>query len=134
MASKLMAPSFRASPTALCPSSLRKFSISLSTCTYSLFPRLPIRDSSSRRKVSTPQATPIPPGRRLVQCSRLLLQEREVVDGVEDVVVPLVGAPVTSYHIGSATDHHPVHVSAHQHLPVSVGHGYRVVVGAVPHQ
>ena len=36
--------------------------------------------------------------------------------------------------LGAAADHHPVHVAFDQHIPMSVGHRHRVVVGAVPHQ
>ena len=36
--------------------------------------------------------------------------------------------------LSSAADHHPVHVALHQHVPVSVGHRRRVIIGAVPHQ
>ena len=36
--------------------------------------------------------------------------------------------------LGPATDHHLVHVALHQHVPVSVGHRHRVIIGAVPDQ
>ena len=38
------------------------------------------------------------------------------------------------YHLCPAADHHFADIAAHQHLPVTVGHWHRVVVGPVPHQ
>ena len=72
--------------------------------------------------------------RRLVQSTGLALQQRKVVDRVEHEVVALIRAAVSGYHLRSAANDHLIHIPPDQHLPVSVGHGHRVVVGAVPDQ
>ena len=36
--------------------------------------------------------------------------------------------------LGAAADHHLVHVAPDQHVPVSIGHRRRVVIGAVAYQ
>ena len=66
--------------------------------------------------------------------ARLLLQERQVVDGVVDEVVPLVGTQVAGDDLRSAADDHQVHVAPNDDVPVPVGHRHRVVVGLVPDQ
>ena len=73
-------------------------------------------------------------GRGLVQGPGLPFQQRQVVDGVEDEIVLLIRAGMPGDDLSSAADHHPVHVALHQHVPVSVGHRHRVIIGAVPHQ
>ena len=77
---------------------------------------------------------PPPQGCGLVQGARLPLQKRQVVDGIEDEVVPLVGAGVSGDDLRPAADDHPVHVASYQNVAVPVGHRRRVVVGAVPDQ
>ena len=47
----------------------------------------------------------------LIQGSRLPFQERQVVGGMVDEVVPLVGTDVPGDDLGSAADDHLVHVS-----------------------
>ena len=72
----------------------------------------------------------LPPGqgRRLIQCTDLLLNQRQVMQRVEDQVLPLAGAPVTGNLLRPAGDDHLVHVAPNQHLTVAVSHGNRVVV------
>ena len=68
---------------------------------------------------------------RLVQGSRLPLQERQVVDRVVDEIVSLVGAGMLGDDLRSAADDHLIHVAPQQHFPVSISHRHRVVVGPV---
>ena len=65
---------------------------------------------------------------------RLPLQQGQVVDGIEDEVVLLVRAGVPGNDLGAAADHHLSHVAFYQHVPVSIGHRRRVVIGLVPDQ
>ena len=58
----------------------------------------------------------------------------KVVDGVEDEIVPLIGAEVSGDDLRPAADDHPVHVASYQNVAVPVGHRHRVVGGPVPHQ
>ena len=71
---------------------------------------------------------------RLVQGAGLLLQERQVVDGIVDEVVSLIGAGVPGDDLRAAADDYLIHIASHQHVPAPVGHRRRVVVGPVPHQ
>ena len=75
-----------------------------------------------------------PAGGCLVQGRRLLLQQGQVVDGVEHKIIPLVGAVMAGDDLGPAADDHPVHVAFYQNVPVPVGHRRRVIVGLVPDQ
>ena len=72
--------------------------------------------------------------RRLVQRPDLLLQERQVVQRIEDEV----GAPVRSAMPGdllaACGDHHLVDVALHDDLAMGVGDRHRVVVVAIPHE
>jgi hypothetical protein len=72
--------------------------------------------------------------RRLVERTRLLLQEREVMQRVEDEVLAGVGAPVAGDLLAAADDLHPVDIAADQHRAVAVGGRDRVVIGAIAHQ
>ena len=56
------------------------------------------------------------------------------MDGIEDEVVLLVRARVPGNDLGAAADHHLIYVALHQHVPVTVGHRRRIVVGLVPDQ
>ena len=58
----------------------------------------------------------------LVQGRRLLLQQGQVADGIEDEVVPFVGAGMSGNDLSAAVDHHLSHVAFYQHVPVSKGH------------
>jgi hypothetical protein len=72
--------------------------------------------------------------RRLVERTRLLLQEREVMQRVEDEVLAGVGAPVAGDLLAAADDRHPVDIAADQHRAVAVGGRHRVIVVAIAHQ
>ena len=65
---------------------------------------------------------------------RLLLEQGQVVDGVEHKIIPLVGAVMAGDDLRPATDDHPVHVAFYQNVSVPVGHRRRVIVGPVPDQ
>ena len=56
------------------------------------------------------------------------------MDRVVNEVVPIVRAWVPGDDLGPAADDHYVDVAPNQHVPVSVGHWHRVVVGPVPYQ
>ena len=64
----------------------------------------------------------------------LVLDQRQVVQRIEDQVLALIGAPVPDDHLGRAADHHLIDGAADQHLAMTVGYGHGVVVVAVAHQ
>ena len=70
--------------------------------TNSRLPLRPILDSSRRRSV----ANSLPSLQRSFQGRRLLLQQGQVVDGIEDEVVPFVGAGMSGNDLSAAADHH----------------------------
>ena len=57
--------------------------------------------------------------RRLVEGAGLVLDERQVMEWIEDELLALVGACVARDHLRTAADDHLVHVAADQHLAVS---------------
>ena len=101
---------------------------------------LPLASSAHPRLQQPAQGTEllgeVPSGkwRRLVQRTGLVLQQRQVVDGIEHEVVSVVGATVTGDHVRTAADDHLVDIPSDQHLSVSVCDRRRVVVGAVSDQ
>ena len=72
--------------------------------------------------------------RRLVESADLLLEQRQVMQRVEDEVLALVGARMPGDHLGAAGDHHLVDIAADQNLAVAVGGRHRVVGAAIAHQ
>ena len=56
------------------------------------------------------------------------------MERVEDEVISVVGPPMTGDDLRATADHNLVHISANQHVPMSIGHRDRVVVGPVPDQ
>ena len=56
------------------------------------------------------------------------------MERVEDEVVALVGPSMPSDDLRTTADYDFVDVSPDQHLPMTVGHRNRVVVGTVPDQ
>ena len=71
---------------------------------------------------------------RLVQGPDLALDERQVLQRVEDHVPALVRAPVAGDDVGAAPDHHPVDVATYPHPAIPVGDRDGIVVVAVAHQ
>src|ERR1035437_3161529 len=72
--------------------------------------------------------------RGLIQRIRLLLQQRQVVQRVEDHIFPLVAPPVPSNHLRSARDHYLVNVAFGQNFSVAPAHRHGIIVAAIPHQ
>jgi hypothetical protein len=72
--------------------------------------------------------------RRLVEGADLAFEQRQVVQRIEDKVLPRVGARMPGDDVGAAGDHHVVDVAADQHLAMSVGGRHRVVGAAIAHQ
>ena len=56
------------------------------------------------------------------------------MERVEDEVISVAGPPMTGDDLRATADHNLVHISANQHVPMSIGHWHRVVVGPVPDQ
>ena len=72
--------------------------------------------------------------RRLVERVGLLLQQRQVVQRVEDHVFAFIAPRMARDHFAFRADHHFMHEPFHQHFAVSPLHRHRVVVGAIAHQ
>ncbi|MBC4018427.1 hypothetical protein H7965_24420 [Siccirubricoccus deserti] len=71
---------------------------------------------------------------RLVQRADLALEQRQIVQRLEQHVLALVGPAVPGDYRRAATDHHLLDVAADQDLAVTIGDRHRVVVAAVAHQ
>ena len=76
----------------------------------------------------------------LVQGTDLALEQRQVMERVEDQILALVGARVAGDDLRAAADHDPIDITADQDLAVAPGFidlggdRHRVVVGSVAHQ
>jgi hypothetical protein len=70
----------------------------------------------------------------LVQRTEFLLEQRQVVQRVEDEVLARVRALVPGDDLGPAGDHHLLDIALHQHRAVAVGGRHRVVVALVAHE
>jgi hypothetical protein len=64
---------------------------------------------------------PTPERGRLVERADLALDERQVVQGIEDQILTLVGSLVAGEGLGGAADHDPVDISSGQHLAMAIG-------------
>ena len=78
----------------------------------------------------------LPPdqGSRLIQRVGLLLQQGQIVQRIEDEVLPVIGTRVPRYHLSAATDDHLMHIAANQHLAMAEPCGDRVVGSPVADQ
>ena len=134
-ASKPIAPSRRASPTAPSTSSSRKVSsrrehldvLALACLAHTSFEEPPQSDEGLGQ-------VPARQWRGLVEGADLLLDQGQVMQRVEDQVLAVVGPAVPGDHLGPAADHHLIDVAPDEHLTVAVGHGHGIVVAAVTHQ
>ena len=61
-------------------------------------------------------------GRRLAERAELVLDQRQIVQGVEDHILALVGTCVAGDDFEGAADHYPVDIAAHPHRAMAVGH------------
>ena len=71
---------------------------------------------------------------RLIEGADLLLQQRQVMDRIEDHVLAAVAPGMAGNDLAAAADDHPVDVAPDPDVAVAVGDGHRVVVGLVAHQ
>jgi hypothetical protein len=77
---------------------------------------------------------PIHQGGCLIERIDLALDQRQVMQQIEHEVLALIRPRVPGDDLGSARDYHLVHIAADEHLRVTVGGWYRVVVEPVAHQ
>ena len=63
----------------------------------------------------------------LVERADLPLQQRQIVQRVEDEVLALIGARMTRDLLGAAGDYHLVDIATDQHFAVAIGGRHRVV-------
>ena len=77
---------------------------------------------------------PLGQRRRLVQRADLLLEQRQVVDRIEDHVLAVVAPGMAGDDLAAAADHHLVDVAPDPDVAVAIGDRHRVVVGLVAHQ
>ena len=74
------------------------------------------------------------PRSRLVERADLALDERQVVQGIEDQILTLIGSFVAGDDLGGAADQDPIHISPDQHLAMAVGHRDGIIISLVAHQ
>jgi len=77
---------------------------------------------------------PAPERGRLVERADFALDERQVVQGIEDQILTLIGSFVAGDDLGDAADHDPIHISPDQYLAMAVGHRDGIIVALVAHQ
>jgi hypothetical protein len=92
--------------------------------------------ASSRRRSVAKLFGQLPADQRcgLVQRADLPLQQRQVVQRVEDEVLALVGPGMTGDLRGAAGDYYFMDITADQHLTMAILGRHRVVVAAVTYQ
>src|SRR4051812_9894851 len=105
IASKPMAPSLRASRTAAWTSSSGNVSRRRSSWTYSRLPCLPMRLHQASQGSEGFGQIPTLQGGSLVEGPDLALQQREVVQRVEDEVRVSIGARMPGDDLSSTADH-----------------------------
>ena len=64
----------------------------------------------------------------------LVLQQRQVVDRIEDHIFPVVGTGVSGNDPGAATDNHLVDIATDPDFLMAVGDGHGIVIRPVAHQ
>ena len=72
--------------------------------------------------------------RCLVQGADLVLQQSQVVDRIEDHILPVVGTGMAGNDLCAATDNHLMDIATDPDFVMAVGDGHRVVVALVAHQ
>ena len=77
-----------------------------------------------------------PAGQRrgLIQGGDLLFQQRQIVDRIEDHIIPLVRTGGPGDDPAAATDNHLMDIATDPDLPVAVGDGHGIVIRPVAHQ
>ena len=70
----------------------------------------------------------------LIQGIDLLLDQRQVVDRVEDDVFPIPAPRMASNDLATAADHHLVDIAPHPDVLMTLGDRHGIVVGLVAHQ
>jgi hypothetical protein len=94
-----------------------------------------MRASSRRRSVAKASGSAQPRKRGgLIQGTDLALDERQVLERIEDQVLTLVRAGMAGDGLRAAADHHPVDVAADQDLAMAIGYRDGIVVAPVAHQ
>ena len=77
---------------------------------------------------------PLVQWRCLIQRIGLLLQQRQIVQRIEDEVLVLVRARMPGDHVGAVTDDHLMHIPADQHLAMAEPRRHRIIGPAIAHQ
>ncbi len=77
--------------------------------------------------------SPAPERGCVVEGADLALDERQVVQGIEDQVLTFIGSPVAGDDLAGTADHDSVHISPDQHLAIAIGHRDGIVVVPVAH-
>ena len=72
--------------------------------------------------------------RGLIQGGDLLFQQRQIVDRIEDHIIPLVRTGGPGDDPAAATDNHLMDIATDPDLPVAVGDGHGIVIRPVAHQ
>src|SRR5690606_12264267 len=70
----------------------------------------------------------------LVQRVGLLLDQRQIMQRVEDKVLLLPGTEMPCDYLRTAGNYHLMDVAAHQHLAMAIGTRDRIVVATIAHQ
>ena len=73
-------------------------------------------------------------GGGLVQGIDLALDQRKVVDRIEDHILPVVAAWMPGNHLPAAADHDLIDIAAHPDILMAVCNRDRVIIGVVPHE
>ncbi len=115
-------------------SSSRKLSSSRRTWTYPACRPCPCVPPTGGATSRMPRVTPSPVAVSLIERADLLLQQRPVMQRVEDELLALARARVPGDDLCPTGDHHLCDIALHQHRAVAIGGRHRVVVAVVAHQ
>jgi hypothetical protein len=94
-----------------------------------------MRASSSRLSVvNSPGSYPAHKRSSLIERTGLALDQRQIMQRVEYEILALIRTSVAGNLVGTAADDDFANVASHEHLPVTVGDGDRIVVVPIANQ
>jgi hypothetical protein len=71
---------------------------------------------------------------RLIQRAGLLLQQRQIVNGIKDNILPVPAPAVAGNHISTTANDNLIDIAPDPNVTVAIGNRHRIIIGFVAHQ